>query len=96
MTETTHKNMGLRWLIICLIPLATLAAIALSAPLSPIGHLIGGIILACEAAFLFKFVLFETIKHHLKNEPELKRRTLPLFAPIVLLVAYLFHYFGAF
>lgn len=96
MQTTTSKNMLLRWLIVCLVPLATIAALFLSRPLSPVGELIGGIILACEAAFLFKFVLFETIKHHLKHEHAFKRQTMWLFAPIVLLVLYLFHYFGAF
>lgn len=96
MPETARKNMLLRWLIICLIPLLTLAATALSAPLSPIGHLIGGIVLACEAAFLFKFVLFETVKHHLKNEHALKRQIIWLFTPIVVLIIYICHYFGTF
>ena len=59
-------------------------------------HLINGIILACEATFLFKFVLFDVIKHHLKQEPELKRQSIWMFIPIVLLIVYLFHYFGAF
>ncbi|QEY23357.1 hypothetical protein [Neisseria animalis] len=86
-----------RWLIVCLIPLATLLFFHLFPPHNdPTQYLINGIIFACEATFLFKFVLFEVIKHHLKQEPELKRKTAWLFAPIVLLIVYLFHYFGAF
>ncbi|MBG8589148.1 hypothetical protein ELQ21_03945 [Neisseria meningitidis] len=90
------RNLLVRWLVVCLIPLATLAVFAANPPEDKPQHLINGIILACEATFLFKFVLFDTIKHHLKQEFDLKRQTMLLFIPIVLLVVYLFHYFGAF
>lgn len=90
------RSLIIRWLIVCLIPLATLAVFAVYPPEDKTQHLINGIILACEATFLFKFVLFDTIKHHLKQEFELKRQTIKMFAPIVLLIVYLFHYFGAF
>ena len=90
------RNLLVRWLVVCLIPLATLAVFASNPPEDAAQHLINGIILACEATFLFKFVLFETIKHHLKQEFNLKRQTMLLFIPIILLIVYLFHYFGAF
>ncbi|HFB2493317.1 TPA: hypothetical protein ACE6J7_001058 [Neisseria gonorrhoeae] len=90
------RNLLVRWLAVCLIPLATLAVFAANPSEDKPQHLINGIILACEATFLFKFVLFETIKHHLKQGFDLKRQTMFLFIPIVLLVVYLFHYFGAF
>ena len=86
----------LRWLAVCLIPLATLLAFALFPPEDHTQYLINGIILACEATFLSKFVLFETVKHHLKQEHALKRQTALLFLPLLALIAYLFHYFGAF
>lgn len=90
------KPILLRWLVVCLIPLATLLWFALNPPEDKTQHLINGIILACEATFLFKFILFNVIKHHLKQEPELKRQSIWMFIPIVLLIVYLFHYFGAF
>ncbi|WP_323175979.1 hypothetical protein [Neisseria cinerea] len=79
-----------------MIPLATLSVFAANPPKDAALHLINGIILACEATFLFKFILFETIKHHLKQEFDLKRQTIMLFFPCILLFVYLFHYFGAF
>ena len=90
------KILIIRWLIVCLIPLITLAIFVVNAPEDAAQHLINGIILACEATFLFKFILFDTIKHHLKQEFDLKRQTMFLFIPIILLIVYLFHYFGAF
>lgn len=89
----SNPNMKLRWLIICLIPLVSIAAFALIPPRDKAQYMINGIILACEATFLFKFVLFETIKYHLKNELEWKRQTLFLFIPIILLIAYTIYYF---
>ncbi|EGV37994.1 hypothetical protein [Neisseria weaveri] len=91
-----QKNLLPHWLIICLIPLITLLLIKLTGPHDDTQYLINGIILACEAAFLFKYVLFKAVKHHLKSEDSLQRHTLFLFIPIILLVAYLFRYFGAF
>lgn len=90
------QSLLIRWLIVCLIPLATLLAFVLFPPPDTTQYLINGIILACEATFLFKFVLFDVIKYHLRQEPELKRQTMLLFIPIGLLIVYLFHYFGAF
>ena len=75
------KPILLRWLVVCLIPLATLLWFALNPPEDKTQHLINGIILACEATFLFKFVLFDVIKHHLKQEPELKRQSIWMFIP---------------
>ena len=73
------KPLIIRWLVVCLIPLATLAVFAVNPPEDAAQHLINGI-----------------IKHHLKQEFDLKRQTMLLFIPIVLLIVYLFHYFGAF
>ncbi|WP_373740538.1 hypothetical protein [Neisseria sp.] len=89
----SNPNMKLRWLVICLIPLVSIAAFTLMPPEDKAQYMINGIILACEATFLFKFVLFETIKHHLKDEPEWKRQTLLLFIPIFLLIGYTVYYF---
>ena len=49
----------------------------------------------CEAVFLLKWVLFEAIGHHLKQEHALKRQTLWLLLPISLLAAYCVFYFVA-
>ncbi len=92
----TQKSLLLRWLAVCLIPLITMLAFVLIPPPDHTQYLINGIILACEATFLFKFILFEVIKHHLKHEFELKRQVILLFIPIIILIVYLFHYFGAF
>ena len=92
----TKKYLLIRWLAVCLIPLATLALFTANPPEGKSEHLLNGIILACEATFLFKFVLFDTIKHHLKQEHDLKKKVMLLFIPIALLIVYLFHYFGAF
>ena len=58
-----------RWLLVCLLPLFT-AVYFHFFPATPgsSGFLINGIILACECAFLFKYVLFALITHHLKGE----------------------------
>lgn len=96
MTKTDSKGLIIRGLAVCLIPLLTLLAFAVFPPPDHTQYLINGIILACQATFLFKFVLFETVKHHLKHDFELKRKTMLLFIPIVFLVIYLFYYFGAF
>ena len=52
--------------------------------------------LACECAFLFKYVLSALITHHLKGEFAYRRQTALLFLPLILLVVYIFYYFGAF
>jgi len=52
--------------------------------------------LACECAFLFKYVLFALVTHHLKGEFAYRRKTALLFLPLILLVVYIFYYFGAF
>ena len=52
--------------------------------------------LACECAFLFKYVLFALVTHHLKGEFVYRRQTALLFLPLILLVVYIFYYFGAF
>jgi putative membrane protein len=57
------KPLIICWLAVCLIPLITLAIFVINPPEDAAQHLINGIILACEATFLFKFVLFDTIKH---------------------------------
>ena len=89
-------NFLIRWLLVCLIPSATVLYFYISPPSDQSQHLLNGIILVCEATFLCKFVLFETIKHHLRQEPELRKKMSLLFIPIALLVIYLFYYFGAF
>ncbi|MCS4533761.1 hypothetical protein [Neisseria montereyensis] len=96
-TETkTSKNMLIRWLVICLIPAATIAVSILTQPHDQANYLIFGIAIACEIVFLFKFVLFEVIKHRLKNENVLAKQTAVLFLPLLAFIIYLFHYFGAF
>jgi len=52
--------------------------------------------LACECAFLFKYVLFALVIHHLKGEFAYRRQTALLFLPLILLAVYIFYYFGAF
>ncbi|MFD1245595.1 hypothetical protein [Paralysiella testudinis] len=97
MTTNTlrRKNLTLRWLLVCLLPAATIAFFLLNPPASPLRHLINGIVLVCEAVFLLKWVLFEAIGHHLKQEHALKRQTLWLLLPISLLAAYCVFYFVA-
>ncbi len=90
------KNMLPRWLAVCLIPLGTALWFSLNAPYSDTRHLINGIILVCEGVFLLKFVLFEAIAHHLKQEYTAKQQTLWLLLPLLLLSVYLLYYFGLF
>lgn len=45
------RNLLVRWLVVCLIPLATLAVFVANPPEDKPQHLINGIILACEATF---------------------------------------------
>ncbi len=96
MSEIRSKNMLWRWLLVCLLPAATAAFFILKPAATPMQHLINGIILACECAFLFKFVLFEAIGHHLRQEHALKRQTLLLMLPLLVLILYICHYFGLF
>ena len=97
MTTNTlrRKNLTLRWLLVCLLPAATIVFFLLNPPATPLRHLINGIVLACEAVFLLKWVQFEAIGHHLKQEHALKRQTLWLLLPISLLAAYCVFYFVA-
>ncbi len=86
-----------RWLIVCLLPLLTLAYFNFNpTALTPTNILLRGIILACESAFLLKYLLFAIISHHLKGEYTLKRQTSYLFFPLILLILYICHYFGLF
>lgn len=91
----SKPNFILRWIIICLIPIATIIYISCCTTdnTAKVDRLIYGIILACEAVFLFKWVLFETILHHLRKEYALKRKTIYLFFPIILLTIYCIIYF---
>lgn len=94
-TNHSPKNMLWRWLMICLIPSLTIAYFWLNPPDTGLRHLINGIILACEAVFLLKWVGFEIISHHLKQEHQQKRQTQWLLLPIALLIGYCVYYFIA-
>mgnify|MGYP001690601802 CR=1 FL=1 len=96
MSDTAKSPLPFRWLLVCLLPLFT-AVYFHFFPATPgsSGFLINGIILACECAFLFN-VLFALITRHLKGEPTYRRQTSLLFLPLILLVVYIFYYFGAF
>lgn len=85
----------IRWAIVVLIPAVTLFCFAVFPAKDATDYLINGIILACEATFLFKFVLFAVIGHHLREEPQQKKQACWLFVPIVLLVVYVVYYFMA-
>ena len=97
MSDTAKSPLPFRWLLVCLLPLLT-AVYFHFFPAVPgsSGFLINGIILACECAFLFKYVLFALVTHHLKGEFAYRRQTALLFLPLILLVLYIFYYFGAF
>lgn len=89
------KQFLIRWTIVLLIPVVTLFCFAVFPAKDATDHLINGIILACEATFLFKFVLFAVIGHHLRQEPQQKKQAYWLFLPIILLISYLVYYFQA-
>lgn len=55
------KPLIIRWLAVCLIPLATLAVFSVNPPEDAAQHLINGIILACEATFS---VQIRPFRHH--------------------------------
>lgn len=88
-------DMRLRWAIVVLLPLLTAVYFHWQNPSDATDYLINGIILACEAAFLFKFVLFAVIGHHLRGEVAAKRQASYLFLPILLFVIYIVFYFLA-
>ena len=96
MAETRSKNMLWRWLLVCLIPAASVLLYQLRPNHTASSHLIRGIILACEFAFLLKFVLIEVINHHLRHETALKKATLWLLLPLFLLLLYICRHFGLF
>lgn len=91
-----HSSLVWAWLIACAIPLLTLLAFALIPETSPLAHLIRGIILACEAVFLAKWVGFKVISHHLHGNHQAKKQVLWLLLVPLLLAIYLLHYFGLF
>ncbi|MDO5059843.1 MAG: hypothetical protein Q4D82_07850 [Neisseria sp.] len=91
-----QKTFLIRAAAVCLIPLLTALYFALNpAERGSTQFLVNGIILACECAFLFKFILFACIGHHLRGEQREKKLTAWLFLPIVLLIAYIVYYFAA-
>lgn len=90
-----NRSYLIKWIIIISIPTLTALLLAWRND-TGLAHLIGGIILACEAAFLFKFVVFEIIKHHLRNEINARNHSSLLLIPIVFLIVYIAYYFGAF
>lgn len=96
MTKEFSPKIWPYWLAVCLIPLATIAYIALNPAQTPSKHLLHGVVLACECVFLLKFVLFKVLAAHLKRQTGLRNRLAWLFAPLILLVFYICHYFGLF
>ncbi|MDO4997798.1 MAG: hypothetical protein Q4E16_04045 [Neisseria sp.] len=92
-----NKTLLIRALVVCLLPLFTAIFFALNpAEAGSSTFLIYGIILACECAFLFKWIVFAIIAHHLRGEHTLKLQTAWLFIPLILLAVYIAYYFGAF
>lgn len=90
-----QKTFLIRTAAVCIIPLLTVLYFLLNpAERNSTQFLINGIILACEATFLFKFILFACIGHHLRGEHEEKKRTAWLLLPIALLIAYIVYYFA--
>lgn len=91
------KPLLIRWLLVCLLPLFTIAYFIFNpAEQGSTRFLINGIILACECAFLFKYILFALIGHHLRGEHAHKQHTAWQFTPLILFIAYICHYFGLF
>lgn len=88
-------TLAIRWTVVILVPALTLLYLALSPAQSPQQHLIHGIVLACEAVFLFKFVLFALIGHHLRQEKRQQRQTCWLLLPVAALIGYTVYYFMA-
>lgn len=90
------QTLLIRTAAVCIIPLLSILYFRLN-PAEPDStpFLLNGIILACEATFLFKFILFACIGHHLRGEHHEKKRTAWLFLPIALLIAYIVYYFAA-
>ncbi|MBQ9601098.1 MAG: hypothetical protein IJR46_03715 [Neisseriaceae bacterium] len=88
-----NKKDLIRWLIVLIIPAITIIYFHLIPAKDSTEHLINGIILACEATFLFKFILFAIIGHHLRGEHQEKKRQYFLFIPIILLILYTIYYF---
>ncbi|MDO4640519.1 MAG: hypothetical protein Q4A84_02280 [Neisseria sp.] len=96
MNTASDTRVWQHWLIVCLIPLLTIAYFSVNPAQTPSKHLLNGIILACECTFLFKYVLFKVLAAHLKKQTALKKRLQWLFIPLVLSIAYTCHYFGLF
>ncbi|MDO4696047.1 MAG: hypothetical protein Q4A49_00705 [Neisseria sp.] len=90
------KTLLIRTAAVCIIPLLSILYFRFH-PAEPgsTQFLLNGIILACEATFLFKFVLFSYIGHHLRGERQEQKYTAWLFLPIILLLFYIMHYFNA-
>ncbi|ULJ61873.1 hypothetical protein [Wielerella bovis] len=81
-----------RWLIACLLPLGMIMWFTLNPAGTPIDHLINGIIMACAATFLFKYILFAAIMAHLRGEKNQRNQTLWQFVPVFGFVAYIVWY----
>ena len=84
MSDTAKSPLPFRWLLVCLLPLLT-AVYFHFFPAVP-----------GSSGFLIKYVLFALVTHHLKGEFAYRRQTALLFLPLILLVIYIFYYFGAF
>lgn len=86
----------IRALAVCLIPSATAVYFHFNpAERGSIPFLTNGAILACETVFLFKFILFSVIGHHLRGEKRERAYTACLFVPIALSACYTVYYFTA-
>ncbi|MDK4688340.1 hypothetical protein [Kingella negevensis] len=82
-----------RWLIVCLTPLLLVIWFAINPAQTPTDYLINGIVMACAAAFLFKYVLFAAIWSHLKRDLRNKQHALWQFVPLGVFIGYIVWYF---
>ncbi len=93
-TPAPPPKMWRRWLIVTAIPLLSLVWFWVAPPANATEHLVNGIILITEAVFLFKFVLFGAIVHHLRHEYAYRNRNAWLLLPLLLLGACILRYFA--
>ena len=82
-----------RWLAVCLLPLVLTAILAWRGAADAKTVLTNGIILACAAVFLFKYVLFALIGAHLRQDGYGRRQAALQMLPLAVFVLYIVYYF---
>lgn len=81
------------WLLVCVVPMGLILWFHFSPAQNRTDFLINGIIMACAATFLFKYIGITAIMAHLQQDLINKKQALYQLIPIVLFILYIIYYF---